>query len=214
MARQWDSALHVEPTRPCQKLVDRNSIGWKSLDRNIALQSITSIGAGLTRTFSFGQHIARLDHTPIGSSIVVKSLRFTNDFGCIRIFSLLVLVTMSFCTISFPKFYVVPLDSYLFIYLFIWNFIDCPYYLGGCPQSLKFSTPPSSFWNSVECPRVIKICSSHPLLFLLSIFCLSSFCFFLPPFSSVLFFFSGPEFDGLVLKFFYGHFLKMYVIWH
>ena len=39
-------------------LIDR-----KSLDRNIGLRSISSIGAGLTRTFSFGQHDTRLDQT-------------------------------------------------------------------------------------------------------------------------------------------------------
>ena len=55
-----------------QTLVDRNSIGLlvgrKFVDRITSLRSITSIGAWLTRTFSFGHHISRLDHTPIGSS--------------------------------------------------------------------------------------------------------------------------------------------------
>ena len=70
-----------------KNLVDRNSIGLlfshgqKSLDWNTALRSITLIGAGLTRTFSFGQHITRLDHTPIGSSIVVKLFRFRMIVG-------------------------------------------------------------------------------------------------------------------------------------
>ena len=51
-------------------LVDRKSlgplVGRKSIDRITALRSITSIGACLTRTFSFGKHISRLDQTPIG----------------------------------------------------------------------------------------------------------------------------------------------------
>ena len=87
-----------------KSLVDRNSIGLlfshgrKSLDRIIALRTITLIGAGLTWTFSFGQHIPWLDYTPIGLSTVVKSFRFNNDCGCMWVY------IMCVCSVSSDEF--------------------------------------------------------------------------------------------------------------
>ena len=110
-----------------QTLVDQNSIGLlvgrKFLDRIIALRSITSIGAWLTRTFLFGHHILRLDHTPIGSSTTTWVLALC----CVYVYFFLSLceVSFTFCTLWF-LFIFITLKFLKFWFVLLWNLDTYP----------------------------------------------------------------------------------------
>ena len=95
MARVWDSAFTRWTHTPWKTRIDRNSIGSigllvdrKFLDRITTLRLITSIRAWLTRTFSFGHHISRLDHTLMGSSTITWVLASCYVYLCLLNFLL------------------------------------------------------------------------------------------------------------------------------
>ena len=94
-------------------LLHWNSIGrlngQKSLDRIIALQLITSIGACLIRTFLFGQHVTQLDHTPIGSSIATWVFKIC----CVHVY-----FPVSSCEVSFMFLYPLIFGSFTFTFTF------------------------------------------------------------------------------------------------
>ena len=157
MARLWDSAFARWTHTPWQTLVDRNSIGLlvgrKFLDRITTLRSITSIGAWLTRTFSIGHHISRLDHTPI--SVMANSRWPERELSFL------------FCTPWSLKFLFLP-SSFLFIfYIYIlpsdfWNLIA---------SSRAFETPHNA----------LELFSLHtPLLFVPFLLSMFSSLFLLP----------------------------------
>mgnify|MGYP006872766644 CR=1 FL=1 len=146
MARLWDSALHSEPLTMAI-FSDRNSLGrlnsQKSLDRIIALWSITSIRALLYSNLlvrstcrSIGSHTNRLIHCRMGFNIMLRVCVF------------------------FPSSWEV---CFMFCTLDLWIFQFCPQVLSFyfLPSSfLKFPLLPSSFWNCVPCPYISEILSN------------------------------------------------------
>ena len=101
------------------------SVVGKSLNRITALQSITLIGAYLTGTFSFGQHISRLDHTPID----VSTTTWVVNLHCVYVYSSFPSCHLSFLYHEFSIFCFVPLgfENFHFLPSSFWNFIMCPY---------------------------------------------------------------------------------------
>ena len=178
---------------PWQLFNNRNSIGClngrKSIDRIIALRSITSIGALLDSNLlvrsacrSIGSHTNWLLHCGMGLSWFCYMYVYFSVSSCELSFVYFYPWSLKFLPSKFFEFYFMPLSSQNFLFYpraskIQWHALEL----------LKISSLPLRFWNCVECPSISSI-------FL--------FFYFFPSSSSFFFPFSLRTFSAYVFSFF------------